>query len=114
RGDLVTSFLFAAIITWASYSSVASVLVIITFGAAGLIPFSIAAAFILGANLGGTLIAFGMTRGGDVRARRIAAGALALRGGASVLALAALYIAGPYLPALPGHVGLQASALHIG
>ncbi|NMA97317.1 MAG: Na/Pi cotransporter family protein [Phyllobacteriaceae bacterium] len=113
RGDLITSFLFAAVVTWASYSSVASVLVIITFGASGLIPFEVAAAFILGANLGGTLIAFGMTRNSDVRARRIAAGALALRGGAAVIAVALLYIGRPYLPHLPGSDGLQASGLHI-
>src|SRR5690606_16040756 len=100
-------------VTWASYSSVASVLVIITFGSAGLIPFEVAAAFILGANLGGTLIAFGMTRGGDIRARRISAGALALRGGAAVIAVALLYLGRPYLPQLSGSVGLQASGLHI-
>lgn len=114
RGDLWTSFAVAALITWMSYSSVASVLVIITFGAAGLIPFEIAAAFVLGANLGGTLIAFGMTRGSDVRARRIAAGSLVFRGGAAVICLALFQLFRVHELGLPGSVGQQASLLHIG
>ncbi|MBD8065232.1 Na/Pi cotransporter family protein [Devosia sp. PTR5] len=113
RGDLWTSFLVATVITWASYSSVASVLVIITFGTAGLIPFEIAAAFVLGANLGGTLIAFGMTRGSDVRARRIAIGALVFRGGAAILCLVLFQLFQLHQLGLPGTVGQQASLLHI-
>ncbi|UYN98100.1 MAG: Na/Pi cotransporter family protein [Devosia sp.] len=114
RGDPWTGFLVAAAITWLSYSSVASVLVIITFGAAGVIPLEIASALVLGANLGGTLIAFGMTRGGDVRARRIAIGAVVLRGGGAVIFLIALQFLLPALAQLPGNVGQQASLLHIG
>ena len=112
-GDPWTSFAIAALITWASYSSVASVLVIITFGTAGLIPFEVAAAFLLGANLGGTLIAFGMTRGADIRARRIAAGVLALRGGAALLCLVLMVVFQVHQTPLPGTVGQQASVLHI-
>ena len=113
RGDLWTSFLAAALITWMSYSSVASVLVIITFGTAGLIPFEVAAAFVLGANLGGTLIAWSMTRGSDVRARRIAAGALVFRGGAAIVCLVLFQLLQLHTASLPGGVGLQASLLHI-
>jgi phosphate:Na+ symporter len=87
---------------------------LLTFGAAGLIPFPVAAAFVLGANLGGTLIAWSMTRNADVRARRIAAGALVFRGGAAVLCLV-LFQFLPMAPQdLPFGVGLQASVLHIG
>lgn len=114
QGDLWTAFIVAAAVTWLSYSSVASVLVIITFGATGVVPVEVVAAFILGANLGGTLIAFGMTRGADVRARRIALGALFFRGGAAVLCLALIqYLDIPGLD-LPGDVGLQASLFHSG
>ncbi|WP_338721355.1 Na/Pi cotransporter family protein [Devosia sp. XK-2] len=113
RGDPWTGFLVAAAVTWLSYSSVASVLVIITFGAAGIIPLEIAASLVLGANLGGTLIAFGMTRGGDVRARRIAIGAVMLRGGGALACLILLQFLLPLLPVLPGNVGQQASLLHI-
>jgi phosphate:Na+ symporter len=113
EGDLWTGFLMAALITWMSYSSVASVLVIITFGSAGLIPFDVAAAFVLGANLGGTLIALGLTRGADIRARRIAIGALAFRGGAALLCLALYQLLRGNIGELPGGVGQQASVLHI-
>ena len=113
RGDLWTSFAVAALVTWISYSSVASVLVIITFGTAGLIPFEVAAAFILGANLGGTLIAFGMARGADVRARRIASTALLIRGGAALVALVLIQFPDLRQLSLPGSVGQQASLLHI-
>lgn len=112
RGDPWTGFIVAALVTWMSYSSVASVLVIITFGAAGVIPFEVAATFVLGANLGGTLIAFGMTRGADVRARRIALGALLFRGGAAVLCLVALELLQVHSLGLPGNVGQQASLFH--
>ncbi|MDV3249759.1 Na/Pi cotransporter family protein [Devosia sp. BK] len=114
RGDPWTGFIIAALVTWFSYSSVASVLVIITFGASGVIPFEVAAALVLGANLGGTLIALGMTRGADVRARRIAIGALLFRGGAAVLALAIIEIFQVHSMGLPGDVGLQASLFHSG
>ncbi|MGV8853019.1 MAG: Na/Pi cotransporter family protein [Devosia sp.] len=113
KGDLWTGFLVAAIITWLSYSSVATILVIITFGAAGLIPVEVAAAFVLGANLGGTLIPLGLVRGADVRARRIAVGAVVFRGGAAIVALLALQALHGDLSALPGNVGQQASVLHI-
>lgn len=113
RGDPWTGFLLAAAVTWLSYSSVASVLVIITFGAAGIIPFEIAASLILGANLGGTLIALGMTRGGDARARRIAVGAVILRGGGAVICLILIQLVFPVLPVLLSNVGQQASLLHI-
>lgn len=114
RGDPWTGFIIAALVTWFSYSSVASVLVIITFGASGVIPFEVAAALVLGANLGGTLIALGMTRGADVRARRIAIGALLFRGGAAVLALAIIEIFQVHSIGLPGDLGLQASLFHSG
>src|SRR5690606_38375047 len=109
RTDPWTGFFVAALITWLSYSSVASVLVIITFGAAGVIPIEIASSLVLGANLGGTLIAYGMTRGADVRARRIAIGAVVMRGGAALACLLALQAWQPAALALPGHVGQQAS-----
>lgn len=113
RGDLWTGFLVAALVTWMSYSSVASVLVIITFGAAGLIPLEVAAAFVLGANLGGTLIAWSMTRGADIRAARIAMGALLFRGGAAAVCLLLFQISQLHVVDLPGTVGMQASMLHI-
>jgi len=113
RGDLWTGFFAAAFITWLSYSSVATILVIITFGATGLIPTEVAAVFVLGANLGGTLIPLGMLRGADIRAKRIAIGAVALRGGAAILFLLALQLLQASLATLPGNVGQQASVLHI-
>ncbi|MBJ6987438.1 MULTISPECIES: Na/Pi cotransporter family protein [unclassified Devosia] len=112
-GDLWTSFIVAALITWVSYSSVASVLVIITFGTAGLIPFEVSAAFILGANLGGTFIAYSITKGGDVRSRRVAAAALAMRGGMALLVLVLFQVFGVHSLGLPGDVGQQSSLLHI-
>jgi phosphate:Na+ symporter len=114
EGDLWTSFLVAALVTWMSYSSVASVLVIISFGTSGLIPFAVAAAFVLGANLGGTLIAWSLTRRADVRAQRIAAGALVFRGGAAIICLALLQVTQWHMAELPGTIGVQTSLLHMG
>lgn len=112
RSDAWTGFIVAAVITWLSYSSVASVLVIITFGTTGIIPFEVAVPLILGANLGGTLIAVGMTRGADVRARRIAIGALLFRGGAALIFLIIFEVLHLHTVILPGTVGQQASLFH--
>src|SRR5690606_22898697 len=80
RGDFVTAFLIGAAFTWLVHSSVAAVLLVATFTAQGLVPLELAVSVMLGANLGGGLIAVGLTRASVVEARRITWGNLACRG----------------------------------
>lgn len=89
-GDVVTAFLLGALFTWLVHSSVASILLFATLAAQGIVPIELGASLVLGANLGGGLIAVGLTRTSVIEARRIAMGNLLFRGLGAIVALAAI------------------------
>lgn len=99
-GDFVTSFLIGAAFTWLAHSSVASVLLVATFVGQGVVPVDLGVTLVLGANLGGGLIAVGLTRQSSLAARRLVVGNLAFRGLGAVLALAAMFFLDPDLSIL--------------
>jgi len=88
--DLLTAFLLGAVFAWVVHSSVAAILLFVTMVAQGALPPMAAMAMVLGANLGGAMIAFVLTLAADVRARRIVTANLVLRGGGALLVLLAL------------------------
>lgn len=88
--DLLTAFLLGAVFAWVVHSSVAAILLFVTMVAQGALPPMAAMAMVLGANLGGAMIAFVLTLAADVRARRIVSANLALRGGGALVVLLAL------------------------
>lgn len=94
----VLALILAAIITWAAHSSVAIVLLIMSFAAKGVIPPHAAFALVLGANLGTALnpLLEGAT-GGDPSAKRLPFGNLLNRALGCGIGLAALPIIGPWL-----------------
>lgn len=96
-GDFVTAFLIGAAFTWLVHSSVASILLIVTFAAQGVLPTELGVSLMLGANLGGGLIAVGLTRQSFVEARRIAWGNLMFRGIGALSALLVFHLAQPSL-----------------
>ncbi len=85
--DAITAFMVGALLAWAMHSSVAAVLMFVTFAAQGLLPASAAMAMVLGANLGGSFIPFTLTLGSPRNARIIVVGNLLLRGGGAIIAL---------------------------
>lgn len=85
--DLFTAFALGALIAWAVHSSVAAVLLFVTLAAQSMLPAPAAAAMVLGANLGGSFIAFVLTLGADLAARRVVIANVLLRGGGAILAL---------------------------
>ncbi|HHI71232.1 MAG TPA: Na/Pi cotransporter family protein [Rhodobacteraceae bacterium] len=85
--DVFSAFIVGALLAWAMHSSVAAVLMFVTFTAHGLLPATAAMAMVLGANLGGSFIPFTLTLGAPVSARTIVLGNLLLRGGGAVFAL---------------------------
>ncbi|MDH5530048.1 MAG: Na/Pi cotransporter family protein [Paracoccaceae bacterium] len=89
-GDPVTAFLIGAVFAWAVHSSVAAVLLFVTLSASGMLPVTAGIALVLGANLGGAVIAYVLTLGSDISARRVIFANLVLRGGGAALALLAL------------------------
>ncbi|MCY0094792.1 Na/Pi cotransporter family protein [Hoeflea ulvae] len=92
KGDPLTAFVVAAVIAWVVHSSVATVLLFVTFAASDLLPLEVALPMVLGANVGGGVIAVWLTRGMEIKARRIPLGNLIFRGTAALIGLAALQV----------------------
>src|ERR1700722_2571118 len=94
----VLDVLVAAGLTWAAHSSVAVVLLVMSFAAKGVVPPDAAFALVLGANLGTAInpILEGGA-GDDPAARRLPLGNLLNRALGVAIALAALPILGPWL-----------------
>lgn len=114
RGDFITAFLIGAAFTWLIHSSVASILLMAAFAAQGIVPLELGVSLMLGANLGGGLIAVGLTRSGFVQARRIAWGNLAFRGLGALLVLTALQpLLAPAVGLLGDGVARQIINLHL-
>ena len=92
--DLIMAFMLAAVLAWLMHSSLAAVLLWVTFTAQGVLPVDAAMAMVLGANLGGAFIAFALTLASSVEIRRMVLANLLWRGGFAVLVLIPL----TYLP----------------
>jgi phosphate:Na+ symporter len=94
----VLDVLIAAGLTWAAHSSVAVVLLVMSFAAKGVVPPDAAFALVLGANLGSAInpILEGAT-GDDPAARRLPIGNLLNRVVGCVVALAALPLLGDWM-----------------
>ena len=86
-GDKVTAFLLAALATWLFHSSVAFILLVAALAARGLVPAELGIVLVLGANLGGGLIAAMLSRTMPAAARTVPLGNLLIRGAGAVLAL---------------------------
>jgi phosphate:Na+ symporter len=91
-GEPVLNVLLAALLTWAMYSSVAVVLLVMSLAAAHIVTPEAALALVIGANLGNVIPQYLASRG-EPEARRLALGNLIVRGAGCVLAI-------PFLPAL--------------
>ncbi|MDC6454367.1 Na/Pi cotransporter family protein [Planktomarina temperata] len=85
--DLLTAFVIGAAFAWTVHSSVAAVLLFVTLSGQDILPITAAAAMVLGANLGGALIAFVLTYKAPVVARRMVMANLVLRGGGALIAM---------------------------
>ena len=77
--DLVLAVIFAAIIAWASHSSLATVLLIIALGSTNSLDITVAFTFVLGANIGSAIPPFIATLGANRTARQPPLGNLLFR-----------------------------------
>lgn len=113
QDDAITAFLLAGLFTWLIHSSVASVLLLMSMAAQGVLPAEVALPMVLGINLGAGLVAAGLTRGQAVEARRIPAGNLLFRAAAA----AGLLVASRLVEIPPGWfgtgVGRQVVNMHL-
>ncbi len=112
-GDPVTAFLLAGIMTWLFHSSVAAILLVAALAARGLVPAELGVVLVLGANLGGGVIAALLSRASPPLARIVPLGNLILRGAGAVLALTALILASPPLELLGDTPAAQIVNAHI-
>lgn len=92
ENDLLSAFVLGALFAWLVHSSVAAVLLFVTAVAQGALPVPAAMAMVLGANLGGAMIAYVLTLSSPIQARVIIMGNLALRGGGAAVALVSLIV----------------------
>ncbi|MGY6704398.1 Na/Pi cotransporter family protein [Roseinatronobacter sp.] len=111
--DPISAFLLAAAFAWLVHSSVAAVLLFATLAAQGALPPVAAFAMVLGANLGGAMIAFLLTLKSDVAVRRVIWANLVLRGGGAVLVLWAIVAGVIPVNLLGADAGAQALHLHL-
>jgi phosphate:Na+ symporter len=89
-GDPVIDMAIAAALTWAAYSSVAVVLLIMTLAGQGIIEPAAALAMVLGANLGNIIPQY-LAASGNREAQRLALGNLIMRGTGALLVLPLLH-----------------------
>jgi phosphate:Na+ symporter len=113
-GDPVTAFLLAAIMTWLFHSSVAAILLVVALAARGLVPVELGVVLVLGANLGGGIIAVVLSRAAPRKARAVPLGNLIMRGAGALIALTALILFAPPLGQLGANAPAQLVNAHIG
>ncbi len=112
--DFVTAYLVGAAVTFIMFSSVASILMTVTFVAIGVLPLEAGLSVVMGANLGSALLFFWLARGMNPLARRLPVANLLLRGLGSAAGLAVLNLSPliDWITLLPAHYRLVAA--HVG
>lgn len=90
RGDLLSAYVIGALLAWVLHSSLATVLTFATFASVGLIDAQVAAALVIGANLGGAAIPLVLLWSGARPARLVVLGNMLARGSVTVLFMALL------------------------
>ena len=111
--DPLVACLFGALMAWAAHSSVAVVMLIVSFAAKGVVPLEAALALALGANLGSALnplLEGG--RGEDPASRRLGVGNFAIRLAGAAAVAPALGWLGPRLAALAPDAGRAVANFH--
>ncbi|SEM25472.1 phosphate:Na+ symporter [Roseovarius tolerans] len=111
--DALLAFVIAALFAWLVHSSVAAVLLFATLAAEGVMPVDVAFAMVLGANLGGSIVAVVLTLNAESAVRRVVWCNLVLRGGGAGALL--VWLANHDLPfaGLDMNAGHQALFVHL-
>jgi phosphate:Na+ symporter len=112
-GDPLTAFLVAAVTTWLFHSSVAAILLVAALAGRGLIPVELGLVLVLGANLGGGIIAAMLSRASLPAARVVPLGNLIMRGSGAALALIGVILFAPPAALLGSDAPSQLVHAHI-
>lgn len=111
--DVLTAFLIGAVFTWLIHSSVASVLLIATLAAEGVLPLSLGVSLVMGANVGAGMIAVVLTRESEVEARRVPLANLMFRGIGAAIVLPLWHVYEPSLALLGAGIAEELVNLHL-
>ncbi len=112
-GDPITAFVIAAIATWLFHSSVAFILLIAALATRGLVPAELGIVLVLGANLGGGLIAAMLSRTMPAASRTVPLGNLVIRAVGAVVVLTGIVLFAPPIGLLGATPALQIVHAHI-
>lgn len=108
------ALLLCALFTWLSHSSVAIVLLVMSLVLAQVISIPLAFTLVLGANLGGALIAVGATTRSAPAARRAPVGNLVMRAVSVAAIMPFLPVLEPYLAQVSGDTARMVANFHMG
>jgi phosphate:Na+ symporter len=111
--DIVTAFLIGAFFTWLVHSSIATVLLIATLAAQGLVPLELGVSLVLGANLGAGIIAVVLTRQSEPAARCVPMANLLFRGIGAAAVLPLWHVYRPSLELLGAGPAEELVNLHL-
>jgi phosphate:Na+ symporter len=112
-GDPVLALAIGAGFTWLAHSSVAVVLIIVSFAAQDHLPADLGIYLVLGANVGSGIIAVTLTRASAIEARQIAIGNLLFKSMGAGAALVTVVFAQPDLSFLGSGYSGQLLNLHL-
>jgi len=109
----VLAVIFAAIIAWASHSSLATVLLVITLASTGVLDNTVAFAFVLGANIGSAIPPFIATLGENRSTRQPPLGNLLFRICGVVIALPLIGLIANLMSPLDISLARQIATFHM-
>lgn len=110
-GDPIIDIALAALLTWAAYSSIAAVLLVMTLAEHQVVTPVAAIALVLGANLGNVIPQY-LAAGTNKAARQLALGNLIVRGAGCLLAIPLLPWLAEAMVALAGSPARQVANFH--
>ena len=110
--DPILAVLFAALLSWLFHSSVAMVLLVGSFAAAGIVDPPLAFALVLGANIGAGIVPLVISLSEDRLARRIPLGNLVFRTLGALAVLTVLPAVTPLVAELGGDPARQIANFH--
>jgi len=110
--DPLLAVALAALLTWLSHSSIATVLFFMSLATAGVVPVPLSMALILGANLGSAIAPFVLSLKSGPEARRIPIVSLAFRLVGAVAALPFIHFAVAHIGELGGSPAREIANFH--
>ncbi len=112
ENEPILAVVVTALMTWMLHSSIASILIISSFTASGLITLQLGLILVLGVNLGAAIAPFVMTYSMDARTRRITTANLIMRTSMVIVCLPILSIAMVFFKNIDFNIPVEREIMH--